>query len=67
MGIVSSPSVVYKIYVLVSSGGILRSSNEYTRTLSGAANRPRQYLRFSVPTGDEDNSEPSDDISELNF
>ncbi|XP_067931030.1 TALPID3 protein-like [Watersipora subatra] len=51
----------------VSSGGILRSSNEYTRTLSGSTNKPKQYLRFSVPTGDEDSSEASDDMSELDF
>ncbi|KAF6028388.1 hypothetical protein EB796_013277 [Bugula neritina] len=53
----------------VSSGGILRTSNEYTRTLTGtpSANKPRQYLRFSVPTGDEETSQSSDNISEINF
>ena len=51
----------------MSSTGILRSSNEYTRTLSGAANRPRQYLRFSVPTGDEETSSQTSDGEESEF
>lgn len=62
-------SLFFNIFVLlcilVSSGGILRNSNEYIRSPSGIGNKPRQYLRFSVPTAEGESSTQTSDVSEI--